>query len=210
MGFLNPKVKCPICGREDSLRNFADAGLVIGKDEEGYIPVKCRCQRVLRYSPISRKVVGYIDQKDAFRISSKSDHEEKESAEEFEKEEKELTTSEKMDKARWTPQTIVFLLAGIINFFGYPYFLSILIDLIKPDLILPRFDGWLRIVVGFMSVIFHFASIYFSFFLPLAFGLLLTKSEYAFFRIVGSFLVGVGAGWLFRLALSFVGILNPY
>lgn len=70
MGSLNPKVRCPVCGRQDSLRSFANAGLIIGKDDEGYILIKCKCDSILRYTPISRRVIGYLDRKTAARMFS--------------------------------------------------------------------------------------------------------------------------------------------
>lgn len=70
MSFLNPKVKCPVCGYKESIKALANAGLLLGKDEEGYILVKCKCGSILRYSPISRGVVGYVPKEEATKTFS--------------------------------------------------------------------------------------------------------------------------------------------
>lgn len=75
MGFLNPKVKCPVCGRESPLKTFANAGLLMGEDAEGYLLIKCKCECILRYTPVSRRVVGYLDRKTAARTFSGRDEE---------------------------------------------------------------------------------------------------------------------------------------
>lgn len=63
MSIFDPKIKCPICGCKGSLKSFADAGLSVGKDHEGYILVKCKCESILRYTLYQEPLLGISQRK---------------------------------------------------------------------------------------------------------------------------------------------------
>jgi hypothetical protein len=93
---------------------------------------------------------------------------------------------------------IVFLVSGIIGFFGsdilYGYLSGIMV---------PRFEWWVLKTLVQTAILFLYL-------VPLAIGVLLTKLKYVFFQIVGLFFCGIGLGVVVKIALIFTCIINPY
>ena len=92
----------------------------------------------------------------------------------------------------------VFFLSVAMGFFG-----SDIIYRYLCGIVVPRFDWWVLKASAKTAI-------FILYLVPLAIGVLLGQSKYAFFQIVALFFLGVGTGAVFKIALVFTGIINPF
>jgi len=93
---------------------------------------------------------------------------------------------------------LVFLVPAVISFFGA----DVVYQLAEGALLEGVENAFL--VVGIKLILF------FTYLIPLAIGALLLNVKNIFIHTLALLFLGLGCGVVFKMALAFVGIINPY
>ena len=92
----------------------------------------------------------------------------------------------------------IFLTSAIISFFGA----NIFYEFAENNLLKGIQNGLIEFAIKM--------GLFFVYLIPLIIGALLMRLKNSLFQILGLFFVGLGCGIVFKIALYFVGVINPY
>lgn len=92
----------------------------------------------------------------------------------------------------------VGLISAVVSFFGADSFYSA-----AEDYLLAGVSNSLIVIAVKMGL-------FLSYLIPIAIGVFLLRSKQAIIQVVGCLFAGIGCGIVFRIALQFVDIINPY
>ena len=108
-------------------------------------------------------------------------------------------TDESPEETKYPVIELLFFLApAIVAFFG-----ADMLYQSAAEVLLDGVENWF-LVVGIKLILF------FTYLVPLAVGALLLKVKNVFIHMLALVFLGLGCGVVFKIALDFVGIINPY